>query len=366
MPAQGGILYEPVPFESKGTSVRRIPFAAVSAASVLGLMAACTPAPDEPPTLVLVTHDSFYLSEGTLEAFTDETGIGVELQAAGDAGALVNQLVLTADSPLGDVVFGIDNSFAGRAAANGVLEDYLAPGAPEALLLPAGSGGGQLTPIDYGDVCWNADLAWFAGHPELPLPETLADLADPAYRDLLVTPAASTSSPGLSFLLATVAAFGEEGWQDYWRSLVDNGLAVTAGWSDAYGVDFSGSSGEGDRPLVLSYATSPAAEIDEQTGEPRTAALLGTCFRQVEYAGVIAGSEHPEEARRLVDFLLSVPVQEDIPWSMFMYPANPEAALPGEWQGVAAAADQPFTLDPAEIDANRERWLTEWSQLVTP
>ena len=93
------------------------------------LLAGCTAAaPEGPPEkLVLVTHDSFTLSDGVLDAFTDETGIAVEVQAAGDAGELVNKLVLTKDSPLGDVVFGIDNTFASRALENGVLADYASP-----------------------------------------------------------------------------------------------------------------------------------------------------------------------------------------------------------------------------------------------
>jgi thiamine transport system substrate-binding protein len=339
---------------------RNILLAALAASAVL--LAGCTTPPaDAPVTLVLVTHDSFALSEGTLEQFTDETGIVVDVQSGGDAGELVNKLVLTKDSPLGDVVFGIDNTFASRAASNGVLEEYVSgdvTDAEAAYLLPDGSGGEYLTPIDSGDVCVNVDHAWFeeAGIPE---PATLDDLIDPAYEGLLVVEAANSSSPGLAFLLATIAAYGD-GWYDYWSALVDNDVKVAASWSDAYYVDFSGPSSEGDRPLVVSYASSPPFEAGA------TGVLLDTCFRQTEYAGVIAGTEHPAEARQLVDFLFSPTVQNDIPENMYVFPVNSQAELPETWAEYAEIAENPYEIDPADIDANRERWIQEWAAIATP
>jgi len=346
---------------------RRILIAALGVATITTLgLTGCTPPSSAPGSLTLVTHDAFSLNEGTLEAFTDETGIAVEVVTTSGAGDLANQLVLTADAPLGDVVYGIDDSFASRVVASGALESYVSPaaaaGSPE-LLLPAGSGADELTPIDFGDVCWNADLAWFADHG-LPVPTTLDDLIDPAYSGLAVTPSAASSSPGFAFLLTTIAEYGEDGWQEYWRALVANGLTLAASWSDAYYAEFSAPGSDGDHPLVLSYATSPAASIDEETGEAATAALLDTCFRQIEYAGVLSGTAQPEAAQQLVDFLYSVPVQEDIPWNMFMYPANPDANLPTEFAEHAAQATAPARLDPALIDENRQSWLTAWAQLV--
>jgi ABC transporter periplasmic binding protein, thiB subfamily len=369
MPAQGGIsraFARPCPFtDRKGTSVQKriIPLAAAAASLVL-LAGCATPADDGPLTLVLVTHDSFALSDGTLDAFTEQTGIRVDVQSGGDAGELVNKLVLTADSPLGDVVFGIDNTFASRAAGNGVLEEYVSgdlTAAEEPYLLPAGSGGEYLTPIDSGDVCVNVDHRWFE-ETGIPEPVTLEDLADPAYRGLLVVEAANSSSPGLAFLLATIAAFGEDGWEDYWTSLVANDVRVVASWSDAYYVDFSGPSSEGDRPLVVSYASSPPVEVPPGS----TGVLLDTCFRQTEYAGVIAGTEHPAEARQLVDFLFSTTVQNDIPENMYVFPVNAQAELPATWAEYAEIAEDPFELDPADIDANREAWIAAWAAIATP
>jgi len=304
-------------------------------------------------TVTLVTHDSFALSDGILESFEEQSGLSVEVVQPGDGGTLVNQLVLTKDAPLGDLVFGIDNSFASRAVDEGVVASTTTPDAFE----------GALVPIDYGDVCINVDHTWFAERG-LAEPVTLEDLTAPAYKDLLVVPNAVTSSPGLSFLLATIGAFGEDGWQDYWSALKANGLKVADGWSDAYFTDFSGGGADGPRPIVLSYASSPPSTVPEGGTEPTTGALLDTCFRQTEYAGVLTGAENPDGAQQLLDFLLTDEVQNDIPGSMFMYPASPTATLPADWAAFAPLATDPFEVAPDQISANREAWLAAWSETV--
>jgi len=310
-------------------------------------------------TVVLVTHDSFALPDDLVAAFEEETGYTLETRAPGDGGALVNQLILTKDAPLGDAVFGIDNTFATRAIDEGVLEPYTAEGAVAEY---AADDAGSLTAVDMGDVCINVDHEWFtqAGVPE---PTTLEDLADPAYRDLLVVTNPATSSPGLAFVLATIGAFGEDGWLDYWAALRDNGVKVAGGWSDAYYVDFSGPSSEGDRPLVLSYASSPPYEVPEGATEAPTGALLDTCFRQVEYAGVLAGAENPEGARAVVDWLLSPEVQAAIPESMYMYPVT-DVELPESWLQFAPLAPHPFDVEPSLISDNRDAWIEQWTAAV--
>ncbi|MFH5821662.1 thiamine ABC transporter substrate binding subunit [Georgenia sp. AZ-5] len=313
--------------------------------------------------LTVVTHDSFALTEELIEMFEAESGYDLTFVAPGDGGALVNQLILTKDSPLGDVVFGIDNSFAARAIDEGVLEPYSSPALPPSARDYAVDDAGSLTPVDMGDVCVNVDHQWFAD-AGIPEPATLQDLADPAYKDLLVVTNPATSSPGLAFLLATVGAFGPDGWQQYWQQLRDNGVKVVEGWSDAYYVDFSGSEGAGPRPLVVSYASSPAAEVPEDGAEPRTGALLDTCFRQVEYAGVLEGAQNPEGARAFVDFLLSEEVQADIPGQMYMYPVDNQVPLPGSWLEFAPLAEKPFEVAPADISAHREEWIAAWTETV--
>nr|WP_253182110.1 thiamine ABC transporter substrate-binding protein [Cellulosimicrobium cellulans] len=313
-------------------------------------------------TVTLVTHDSFAVSEDVLAAFEKESGLTVEQVAPGDGGALVNQLVLTKDAPLGDAVFGIDNTFATRAIDEGVLEPYTPAGLSDSAAEYT-IGDGELTPVDLGDVCINVDHTWFT-EQGIPEPVTLEDLTKPEYEDLLVVTNPATSSPGLAFLLATVGAFGEDGWEDYWADLRDNGVKVVDGWSDAYSVDFSGGEGAGPRPLALSYSTSPAFTLTEDGTASTTGALLDTCFRQVEHAGVLANAENPEGARQLVDFLVSEAFQADVPEQMYMYPADDSVALPEGWAEFAPLAEEPFDVAPEDISANRDEWIQAWTATV--
>jgi thiamine transport system substrate-binding protein len=311
------------------------------------------PSGTPPQQVTLITHGSFALSDPVVAQFEAETGLELVVLPADDAGAMVNQLILTKDAPLADAVFGIDNTFASRAINEGILEPYTSPaGGPEQQQLAAGLEG-QLTAIDFSDVCVNADLRTVPDGAAL----TFADLADPRFKDQLVVENPATSSPGLAFLLATIAAHGEDGWLDYWHKLKDNGVKVVSGWEEAYYQDFSGPSSEGDRPLVVSYASSPPSEADPASGQPVTAAALDTCFRQVEYAGVLKGAANPTGARQLVDFLLSQAVQRDVPGSMWVYPAVADTPLPEDWARLAPLAGNPWGLAPADIAAHRDEWL---------
>lgn len=269
---------------------------------------------------------------------------------------MVNQLVLTKAAPIADVVFGIDNTFAGRAFAEGVLSPYTSSALPADAAKFAADDSSRLTPIDYGDVCLNADTAWFTGKG-LAVPVSLDDLLKPEYRDLLVVANPATSSPGLGFLLATIAAKGEDGYLGYWKALRDNGMKVVKGWTEAYSVEFSGSSGKGKRPLVVSYASSPAFE-------PATQSLNQTCFRQIEYAGVVAGSANQVGAGKFIDFLLSAKVQAEIPDQMYVYPVDSSVKLPKEWVAHAVLPEHPYTLSAAQISAGRDGWIKAWTAAV--
>jgi thiamine transport system substrate-binding protein len=330
------------------------------------VIAGCSSDDTENDELVLMTHGSFAVSDGVLEAFTDETGIAVSVLQSADAGAMVSQAILTKDNPIADVLYGIDNTFLSRAVDEDLFIPHMAAAidtVPEALRVP----GDPVTPIDYGDVCLNVDpdgLALLG----LETPGRLIDLADAEYRGTLVVEDPSTSSPGLAFLLATIATFGEDGaypWQAYWRDLVANDVRIVPGWEQAYYGEFSGGSGEGERPIVVSYATSPVVEIyyGELDVAPTTIVEDG-CFRQVEYAGILAGTRAEKEAGRLVDFLLENTFQEDLPLNMFVFPANDATPLPDVFIDHAVVPAGPILMDPALIDENRERWLGEWATVV--
>ena len=351
--------------------------------SVLFLCAACaTPLPPATPvsatpaapppatTLTLVTHDSFDISQEVLSAFTEQTGIAVQVLKSGDAGEMLNTMLLSKENPLGDVVYGVDNTFLSRALDGGLFAPHpsplLADIPDESELDPSH----RLLPVDFGFVTLNYDSKWFREH-NLPPPSGIEDLAKPEYKGLTVVQNPATSSPGLAFLLVTIGRFGETGdrtYLDYWQDLVANDVLVSDGWSESYYNAFTvGSGGRGERPIVVSYATSPAAEVFfNNLNEPPSGSVNspGSSFLQVEFAGVIAKSPHQEAARQLVDFLLSEAFQNDIPLHMFVYPANNKADVGDLFRQWAQAPAQPVTMPPAEIAAQRERWINDWTKVV--
>lgn len=314
-------------------------------------------------TVVLVTHESFHLPRKVVKEFEAESGYDLEVRAAADAGALTTKLVLTADNPTGDVAFGVDNTFASRALDEGVFADAVVelPAGVEEYAVPGDDG--RMVPIDNASVCVNVDTTWFA-EQDLEPPASLEDLADPAYEGLFVTSSALSSSPGMAFLLSTVAEYGDE-WPAYWERLMANDTLVVDGWSDAYFGEFTQGGEKGTRPVVLSYDSSPAFTVPEGSDESTTKALLDTCFRQVEYAGVLAGADNPEGGRALVEFLLSDTVQAALPESMYVFPVVDSVELPDEWARYAEQPASPYTVDPADIAENREAWLEEWRDVVT-
>jgi len=314
--------------------------------------------------LRLLTHDSFDVSTSVLEAFTAETGIDVEVIPLGDAGSALNRVILTADDPEGDVLFGVDSTFLTRALAADLFLPYRAAGleAVDPSLLPPDE---RVTPIDFGDVCVNYDIAWFEASG-LEVPSDLIALADPVYAGLLAVQNPATSSPGLAFLLATIERLGEDASFVFWERLRANDVLVTDGWSEAYYGAFTHAS-DGDRPLVVSYASSPPAEVlfaTEPTDTAPTGVILDTCYRQVEYAGILASTDRPDDARRFIDFLLSPEFQADVPLTMFVFPARTDVPLPEVFTAHAVLPEQPLVMDPARIDAGREAWIGRFTATV--
>ena len=339
------------------------------------ISAGCSPVADlsvppgqaKPVTLVVATHDSFSMSEEVLAAFQAESGISVQFLALGDAGEALNKLILSKDAPLADVFYGVDNTFLSRAMDADVFLPYASPllaQIPGEYKLDPEN---RLLPVDYGFINLNADQRWFA-EQGLAIPSTLEELAQPAYKGLLVVENPASSSPGLAFLLATIAHFGEDGYRDYWQALRANDVLVTDGWSAAYYEHFTVGGG-GDRPLVVSYTTSPPADVlfagDGRT-EPASVNVNppGGTFRQIEFVGIVAGTKQVDAAQKFVDFLLDKPFQEDIPLQMFVYPVNPGAALPELFVKFAATPPDPALIDPAAIEANRETWIAAWTDVM--
>ena len=322
---------------------------------------------EEPQTLTVMTHDSFAVSEDVIKAFEEANNARVVFLQSGDAGAALNKAILTRDAPLADILYGVDNTFLSRALAEDIFESYQAHALQE---IPAEfklDSSDRALPVDYGDVCINYDKAYFA-EKNLAVPQSLEDLTKPDYKDLLVTENPATSSTGLAFLLATVAHYGDS-FTDYWKALKENGVVVVDGWETAYYTNFSASSGKGPQPMVVSYGSSPAAEVifaSSPLTDAPTASVLGpdTCFRQIEFVGILKGTQHRALAEKFVDFMLSETFQKDMPLQMFVYPVYPRVMLPDEFVKYAQAPTQTATLAPDIIAEKRDAWIQAWTNVV--
>lgn len=331
----------------------------------LGFLLAALLSLAQPTTLTVLTHDSFNLDKALLAQFERESGIRLRFLKGGDAGEMLNKAILSKGAPIADVIYGFDNTLLSRALQANILQPYRSPELPALrpeLLLDQTF---RATPVDFGYVALNYDRDYFK---DKPLPERFADLASPEFARLLVVQNPASSSPGLAFLLATVAAFGEDRYLSFWEDLRKNGVRVVSGWSDAYYTHFSRAGG--DRPLVVSYSTSPAAELfyseaKPKPTEPPTANLFlpRSSFFQVEYVGILKGTRNLRAAQRFVDWLVSKPAQENIPTQMWVYPARREARLPEVFR-FAEVPSEPARLSPQQIAQNRERWIREWTQVV--
>jgi len=332
--------------------------------------ATSAPSPSGPRTLTIMTHDSFDISEETIAAFEEANNARVEILKSGDAGLMLNQAILSAENPLADVLYGVDNTLMSRGLEAGIFEPYESPllaEVPDHLELDPDH---YLLPVDYGDVCLNYDKGWFAGQGLEP-PASLEDLGRPEYEGLTVVENPASSSPGLAFMLATIGHFGLEGdyiWLDYWADLRANDVLVTEGWEDAYWGHFTYAS-DGVRPIVVSYASSPPVEVyfsGEDFDEAPTGVVVadGSCFRQVEFVGILRGTPNRDLAEAWVDFMLGTTFQEDIPLHMFVFPANENAALPEVFARFAVVPEHPAQVDPADIEANREAWIEQWTETV--
>ncbi len=338
------------------------------------LLAGCAAKPEGPQTLTVMTHDSFAISEGLVTQFETENNVKLVFLKSGDAGSALNRAILTKGSPEADVFYGVDNTFLSRALDEGIFIPYNADALkqiPTEFKLDAQN---RVLPVDYGDVCINYDKAYFASH-NLALPQSLDDLLKPEYgqgsgkEGLLVVENPAVSSPGLAFLLATIAEYGEDGYLNYWQSLKENGLVVVNDWSTAYYSNFSGSSGKGAQPMVVSYASSPAVEVvyaSTPITEAPTASLAGDgmCFRQIEFVGILKGTKNEKMAQKFVDFMLGKTFQEDMPLQMFVYPVNPEAVLPEVYVKYNQVPETTGSLDPQLIAENRDAWIQAWTDTV--
>jgi len=345
--------------------------AAFAACLLLGLTAcgddtSSTDAQDDTPTITIVTYSSYVLDDAVKAKVEADLGVKLEVSATGDGAEALSAAILTAGRPEGDIFFGVDNTLLSRALAGDLFESVDAADLPNLDALPDElrlDDTGHLVPVDVGPVCVDYDTQWFDEHDLAP-PTSLGDLTKPEYRDLLVVESPVTSSTGLVFLMGTHAALGD-GATQFWKDLVANGVSVAGSWDDAWGAQYTVSGG--DRPLVVSYASSPPAEVvysDGKVSTPRTGVIGATCADQVEFAGVLRGSEHVEAATNVLNAMLGEEWQASLPLANFVYPARPGITEPDVFADFAPRPTETIALDPKVIGERRDEWVEEWRSIA--
>jgi thiamine transport system substrate-binding protein len=309
--------------------------------------------------LRVVSHDSFKLSPALIAQFERQHQVKLRFMQSGDAGQLLNQLILTKHSPIADVVYGLDSPLADKAIAANLLASHTLAGSRVTAILPP-----PAVSVMSGHVTLNVDLAWFKAR-RLPLPKSLDDLTLPAYKNLLVVQNPHTSSVGQAFLMAVMAHKGEKDGWIWWQKMRQNGLKVTDGWREAYYQAFSRNGGA--YPIVVSYASSPAAEVffaQDKTAPPPTANLnlAGGVFHQVEGAALLKGGKHPELGQAFMAFLRSPAVQADIQTTLWMRPiiANTPIHPVLKMHAQVPTGGQLYT---AAMGAKSKVWLAAWGDL---
>lgn len=316
--------------------------------------ATATAQPAAEQEVTLVTHDSFKLDDALIAQLKKDTGITLKTVAADSGAKMVSQLTLKKDNPIGDAVYGIDTNVMGAVAKAGLVQDvnFALPESAKNFTDPKVPGA---APIDRGDVCLNYDIQYFKEKGLQP-PASFDDLTKPEYKGMLVAEDPGESTTGLAYLTGTVQKYGN-GWEDYWKQLKANDVKVVSSWDTAYNVEFTAGEGKGTYPIVVSYASSPSFSVNKEGTEAATAAVLATCYPQVEYAGVLTNAKNPEGAKKVVEWLLSKGVQEDIPNSMYMYPIDSTATIPDAMKKFAPLPSDTKPMDSDEVENQRADWV---------
>jgi thiamine transport system substrate-binding protein len=317
-----------------------------------------SPVGEEEAELVIYAYDSFVAEWGpaprVIPKFEDKHGVKVKVVSVGDAGQVLNRAILEKDNPQADIVLGIDNNMLSRALEEEVLQPYRSPNldaVPAQLIFDSTH---SVTPFDYGYFAFVYD----SGALKDP-PKSLEELTAPRFRKRVIVEDPRTSSPGLGFLLWTIAVYGED-YLEYWKRLEPNLLTITDGWDTAYGMFTSG-----EAPMVLSYTTSPAYHVEyEQTDRYQALLFEEGNYLQIEGMGIVKGAPHPALARKFIDFILTGDFQEEIPLTNWMYPVDPDVATPDSFR-FAPKPQRALQLPAAEIRENRDRWINAWVKQVS-
>ena len=311
-----------------------------------GLFAATTALADT-PELTIYTYDSFVSDWGpgpaVEKAFEETCACDVKFVGAGDGAALLARIRLEGERSQADIVLGLDTNLTAAARDTGLFAEH---SVSADYAFPLGWNDPQFVPFDWG-------VFAFVKNADLDAPTNFRDLGATDLRIVIQDPRSST--PGLGLLMWVKTAYGDQA-PEIWEALADNIVTVTKGWSESYGLFL-----EGEADMVLSYTTSPAYHlIAEQDASKDAVKFSEGHYMQIEVAGKLKTSDHPELADRFLDFMVSDRFQSIIPTTNWMYPAvTPASGLPKGFETLVVP-DKGLLVAPDKVQALREEALSEW------
>lgn len=335
--------------------------------------------------LTLYTYESLLADPGYdfVEGYANYSGIpkdSIQVIALSDANSIVTRLIGEKDSPAADVVIGLDNILVYEAKNQGVLQPYNSPMLENISsdLITNLDPDHYLLPFDYGIIAFNYDNLRINSSTVDNLENlTLNDFLTLELDKKLVIEDPTLSSPGLGFLLSTIAIYGDPSiefdgllnlnWRDWWEN-ASSDIRVAPSWGAAFDIYYE----EGEnRPLMISYGSSPAYTVCQGWGDNLKAFVshengTSNAWLQIEGIGLTEGAPHQTRAEDFIDWFLGEELQNQIPENNWMYPANQNANISSCFEESVINTEEVFILNdlitPTMLETNLERWQNEWEE----
>ncbi|OLS24440.1 MAG: Thiamine-binding periplasmic protein precursor [Candidatus Heimdallarchaeota archaeon LC_2] len=341
---------------------------------------------DNNRSLTIYTYDSLLADPGfefdrAFEKFAGLENGSVKVVYFSDAASVLNRAITEKDSPIADILIGIDNVLVNKARANDILEPYRPIEHLNIIssLVDGLASDYLLTPYDYGVISlWyiNERLEGTLDPDNL----ILTDLIDSTIARQIIVEDPALSSPGLGFLLHTISIFGDAetgikgvvdgDWRQFWSDLSDEDIRIVPSWGTA--IDLLYTKEEG-RPVMVSYTSSPAYSsclFDDRSTTSVLSHEMGTTWgwRQIEGIGLVKESENKDLGKQFIDWFISNELQSEIYQNQWVYPAIKNITPPSCYDSVIPFDSITPLNDfiPQSILAeNLDSWLDDWEQAVT-
>ena len=338
--------------------------------------------------IVIYTYDSllndpYFDIEGNFSTFSGIPANEIQITRFSDANELVVRLEAEKSNPIADVVIGIDNTLIH------LIEDkasVLEPYTPTSIsqidenLIQNLDPENYLIPYDYGIISlyYQNHIINSSTNPELEN-LTLDGLLASNLLPMLIVENPKYSSPGLGFLLWTIAVYGdpeinfdgllESNWRNWWNASRDK-ITITKSWGDAFNIFFTP---EEEKPIMVSYGTSPAYSYCQWADNSTSAVVTHeknqqNAWLQIEGIGLVKDAPHKDKGKQFINWFLSSSLQSEIPEHQWMYPANREVILSPCFEESVIHPDEVFRLNdllsPEILGHYLPDWKDQWEQVI--